>query len=257
MAIIALKAWYIEQYEPIAEIVKRPHDLRLSRNSLLKSGLRADILDDSQEVRSSTWFKRYLEGESVEFYIEGSGGYAIANIDLISQEIYFTKRELLASLEPGIFYSYQEEDAIAHEGILEVLNSAIEAINQESRLPLRLEMAIRDKNEPVRISDSQLRKIRKSLLFIGDISPLVAVKQSETGILFPHPNVCIELGYALQTKRAQQILLIKRDRPDLEGNYPFDITPHQQLNFSIVSELDKIFLPILKTRLQRFNLFSY
>lgn len=43
MAIIALKAWYLQEYEPIKEL-KRPHDLRLSKNSLLKSGLRADFL---------------------------------------------------------------------------------------------------------------------------------------------------------------------------------------------------------------------
>ena len=95
MAIIALKAWYLQQYEPIKELEKRPHDLRLSKNSLLKSGLRADFLDDSQDVKNSEWFGRYLEGEIVEFYIEGSGGYAISNIDLISHEIYFTKIEVM------------------------------------------------------------------------------------------------------------------------------------------------------------------
>ncbi|MGC1245271.1 MAG: hypothetical protein WA865_03590, partial [Spirulinaceae cyanobacterium] len=94
MAIIALKAWYIEDYEPIKQVIQRPHDLRLSRNSLLKSGLRADFLNDTQEVRNSDWFERYLEGEEIEFYVEGSGGYAISNIDLISQEIYFTKQDL-------------------------------------------------------------------------------------------------------------------------------------------------------------------
>ena len=67
MAIIALKAWYLEQYEPIRELEKRPHDLRLSKNSLLKSGLRADFLEDSDEVKKSTWFQRYLQGEIVEF----------------------------------------------------------------------------------------------------------------------------------------------------------------------------------------------
>ncbi|MEO1148538.1 MAG: hypothetical protein AAFY26_23450, partial [Cyanobacteria bacterium J06638_22] len=73
MAIIALKAWYLEEYEPIRELEKRPHDLRLSKNSLLKSALRADFLDDSDEVKESDWFQRYLDGETVEFYIEGSG----------------------------------------------------------------------------------------------------------------------------------------------------------------------------------------
>jgi len=51
----------------------------------------------------------YLEGEIVEFYIEGSGGYAISNIDLISHEIYFTKQAVMAQLEPTIFLCYQTE----------------------------------------------------------------------------------------------------------------------------------------------------
>src|SRR4028119_576155 len=109
MAIIALKAWYLQHYEPIKKLEKRPHDLRLSKNSLLKSGLRADFLEDSEQVKQSAWFQRYLEGEIVEFYIEGSGGYAISNIDLISHEIYFSKQAVMAQLEPVIFLSYQTE----------------------------------------------------------------------------------------------------------------------------------------------------
>ena len=105
MAIIALKAWYIKQYEPIKEVIKKPQNLRLSRNSLLKTGLRVDILDDRSIVEASDWFARYLEGETVEFYIEGSGSYIVSNIDLVSQEIYFTKKEILATLDPIIYYS--------------------------------------------------------------------------------------------------------------------------------------------------------
>jgi hypothetical protein len=67
---------------------KRPPDIRLSKKSLLKSGLRADFLEESEEVKKSTWFRRYLEGEHIEFYVEGSGGYSVASIDLISHEIY-------------------------------------------------------------------------------------------------------------------------------------------------------------------------
>ncbi|MGB6013174.1 MAG: hypothetical protein WBG32_00450, partial [Nodosilinea sp.] len=99
MAIIALKAWYLEAYEPVRDLEKRPHDLRLSKNSLLKSALRADFLDDSADVKQSAWFQRYLDGETVEFYVEGSGGYAIANIDLTSHEVYFTKLEVMAHLD--------------------------------------------------------------------------------------------------------------------------------------------------------------
>lgn len=55
MAIIALKAWYLREYEPVRDLEKRPHDLRLSKNSLLKSALRADFLEDSDEVKQSEW----------------------------------------------------------------------------------------------------------------------------------------------------------------------------------------------------------
>jgi hypothetical protein len=255
MAIIALKAWYIEQYEPLTEIVKRPHDLRLSRNSLLKSGLRADFLDDAEQVRTSTWFRRYLEGEKIEFYLEGSGGYVISNLDLISQEVYFTKQELLASLTPTVFFSYQQQDAIAYDSLLGVLNNTIEEVNKQLRFPLTLELAERASEGATRMSDSQLRKIRKSLLFIADISPLVALKQEETAILFPHPNVCLEIGYALQTKRSQQILLVTRERIDLGGNFPFDIA--QQLSFNSVVELAEIMPLMITSMLQKFNLFNY
>ena len=62
MSIIALRAWYIEDYEPIQQVEKRPPDIRLSKKSLLKSALRADFLEDTEEVKQSTWFGRYLEG---------------------------------------------------------------------------------------------------------------------------------------------------------------------------------------------------
>ncbi|RMG06193.1 MAG: hypothetical protein D6728_19175, partial [Cyanobacteria bacterium J055] len=62
MSIISLKAWYLQQYEPLSELEKRPYDLRLSKNSLLKSGLRADFLEESDHVKDSEWFRRYLDG---------------------------------------------------------------------------------------------------------------------------------------------------------------------------------------------------
>src|SRR4028118_558559 len=135
MAIIALKAWYLQQYEPIKQLESGPHDLRLSKNSLLKSGLRADFLDDSQDVKNSEWFGRYLEGETIEFYIEGSGGYAIANIDLISHEIYFTKQTVMAQLEPTIFLCYQTEYAESSEALRDGVQHSLEILNPRSRLP--------------------------------------------------------------------------------------------------------------------------
>ncbi len=252
MAIIALKAWYLAQYEPIREIIKRPPDIRLSRNSLLKSGLRTDFLDDKQAIEESIWFQRYLDGDRVEFYIEGSGGYIISNLDLISQEIYFSKQEINATLEPIIYFSGQTEYTEASDTIKTTLEEAINQYNQRSRLRLTLEIAPRPQESPLRLSDSQLRQLRKSLLFIADGTPIISLEQQSRLIL--SPNVCTELGYALQSKQTGQIWLIHQERPDLKGNWPFDLPQHQQLAFKTASELAQTLPPVLETLLQRFNL---
>ena len=257
MAIIALKAWYLEEYEPIREVIKRPHDLRLSKNSLLKSGLRVDFLNERQDVQNSAWFQRYLEGETVEFYIEGSGGYVISNIDLVSHEIYFTKQEISAWLDPIIYFSYQKEYPAASEALREALNEAIATLNQRSRLPLTLEESPRPSNAPTRLSSTQLRQIRKSLLFVADGTPVAQMEGTEeTSGLLPSPNVCVEIGYALQNKRSGQVLLANMERRELEGEFPFDLPNHQQLSFKSTTELSQTLPQVVEPLLQRFNLFS-
>ncbi len=244
MAIIALKAWYIEQYEPLRELTKRPHHLRLSRSSLLKSGLRADFLDEPQIVKDSLWFGRYLEGETVEFYIEGSGGYAISNIDLISQEIYFTKQEITAILEPKIYISSPESEVVA------VIRQFLEQLNKQIRTPLSLEeTAIADSTQP-RLSDSRLRKIRRSLMFIADGTPVSVVGDK----LILNPNTCIELGYAIATKQKNQILLIHQQRPELTGKYPFELSAHQQLGYQKVDQLEEMLPKIMGTLLRQLKI---
>lgn len=255
MAIIALKAWYLQEYEPLIQLEKRPHDLRLSKNSLLKSGLRADFLEDSQDVKQSEWFRRYLEGETVEFYIEGSGGYAISNIDLISHEIYFTKQEVMAQLEPVIFLSHQSEYNASSEALSNALTETIANFNLRSRLPLSLEISRRPPGEPMRLSSTQMRKIRKSLVFIADGTAIAKIEREETPLSIPSPQVCVEIGYALTSKRPEQILLLQMERSDLAGQFPFDLPNYQQLLFQKPEELKKTLPSVLEGLLQRFNLF--
>jgi hypothetical protein len=213
MAIIALRAWYIEQYEPIREIIKKPCHLRLSRNSLLKSGLRADFLDPRQDVEDSNWFERYLSGETVEFYIEGSGNYFISNIDLVSQEIYFSKQESFTRLEPLIYFSPQTEYSAGFEICLTTLEKTVEELKQRSHLPLTLMVAPRPQDSPIRLSNSQLKKIRKSLLFIADGTPIANLVQENKSTLLLNPHVCVELGYALESKDGGPMKLYKIGQP--------------------------------------------
>lgn len=254
MAIIALKAWYLQEYEPIRELEKRPHDLRLSKNSLLKSALRADFLEDSEDVKRSTWFQRYLEGETVEFYIEGSGGYSISNIDLISHEIYFTKQDVMAQLEPTIFLCYQTEYTQSSDLLREAIQSLLEKLNKRSRLPLTLEESHRLTEGPVRLNSSIMRKIRKCLLFVADGTPILQIDDSPPQLI-PSPKVCVEVGYALQAKRPEQILLAHMERSDISGQFPFDLPSHNRFVFRNKTELQKTLPQAMEAQLQRFNLF--
>lgn len=253
MAIIALKAWYLQEYEPIRELEKRPHDLRLSKNSLLKSALRADFLEDSQEVKQSLWFRRYLEGETVEFYIEGSGGYAISNIDLISHEIYFTKQEVMAHLEPTIFLCYQSEYVESSDLLREELQAIIEKINKRSRLPLILEESHRLTEGATRLKSTLMQKIRKSLLFIADGTPILQL-DSQPPQPIPSPKVCVEIGYALQCKRTEQILLTQMERSTINGQFPFDLPQSNRLLYRNKTDLHKQLPQSVEAQLQRFNL---
>lgn len=253
MAIIALKAWYLREYEPIREVEKRPHDLRLSKNSLLKSALRADFLDDSAEVRETEWFQRYLDGDTVEFYIEGSGGYAIANIDLISHEMYFVKQDSLSQLDPTIFLCYQTQFDESSNLLREELQTFVEKFNGRSRIPLTLEESHRLTDGPARLSSSLMRKIRKSLLFIADGTPILHLDGTPPQLI-PDPKVCVEIGYALQSKRSEQILLAQMERLDVPGQFPFDLPNTSRLPFRNKTELRKLLPQALESQLQRLNL---
>lgn len=253
MAIIALKAWYLKEYEPIRQLEKRPHDLRLSKNSLLKSGLRADFLDDSDDVKQTEWFQHYLEGGSAEFYIEGSGSYTIANIDLTSHEIYFIKQDLLANLDPTLFLCYQTEFPESSDLLREEISDFLDKFNRRSRVFLTLEESHRLTDSPIRLNSTLMRKLRKSLLFIADATPIVQV-DSTPPQLFPSPKVSVEVGYALQCKRQEQILLAQMERGELAGQFPFDLPNRNRLAFKSKSDLRKLLIPSLEAGLQRFNL---
>ena len=253
MAIIALKAWYIQEYEPIRELEKRPHDLRLSKNSLLKSALRADFLNDSEEVKTATWFQRYLEGEAVEFYIEGSGGYAISNIDLISHEIYFTKQDVMTHLEPTLFFCYQTEYSESSDLLRDELQALVQRLNRRSRIPLILEESHRLSEGPVRLNSNLMRKIRQSLLFIADATSIIQIAHTPPQLI-PSPMVCVEVGYALQCKRSEQILLAQLERQDMLGSFPFDLPARNRLVFQTKTELHKTLPKMVESQLQRFNL---
>jgi hypothetical protein len=222
MAIIVLKAWYLDSVLSASQAQQKAPDLRLSRTGLLKTAMRADFLDDVEQVKASLWWQRYLEGELVEFYIEGSGAYSISNLDLISREIYFNKRATLSMTEPTIYFCGQSDYPDSSTTLQRTLQAVVETINRKHKppVPLQLQGSPLSKAETVIIDAALIRKLKHALLVVADVTP---VQVNGYGRPLPSPQVCLELGYALQSKRPEQLLLVQMPRDGVEGSFPFEV----------------------------------
>jgi hypothetical protein len=256
MAIIILKAWYLESVLSVAQMQTKAPDLRLSRTGLLKTGMRADLLNELDDIKGSQWFQRYLEGEMVEFYIEGSGAYSISNLDLISREMYFTKRSTLTYRDPVILFCGQGHYPASSQAISKSLTHLMEAINRKPGLvmPIHLEQTMESAEGNYTIDAAVLRKLKQSLLVIADVTPVATFAEGTSGC--PSPQVCVELGYALQTKQPEEIMLIQFQRDDYSGRFPFDIDNSSYHLVKDPKDLDnQLADPIIK-QLQRAHVFS-
>ena len=100
-----------------------------------------------------------------------------------------------------------------------------------------------------------MRHIRRSLLFIADATPILEAA-GDVPLLVPNPSVCVELGYALNAKRPEQLIVAQMERSDLPGQFPFDIAAQHKLEFTSKSSLQKALPKMLDAKLQRFNLIS-
>jgi len=178
----------------------------------------------------------------------------IYNIDLISHEIYFTKQDSLVYLEPTIFFSYQTVKPESSNGIRSVIESSISDLNQNSRVQLSLEQPQRLTTEPVKFKSTQMTRLRRSLLFIADVSPIIEMMVEGELQQIPSPQVCVEIGYGIQAKRPEQILLIQMQENPNQGIFPFDLPIFQRLTFKDQKSLAKQLPEIIATHLQKFKL---
>jgi len=211
MAIIVLKAWCLETVLTLGQVA-HPHptlkaDLRLSKTGLLKSGMRADFLDDVENVQQSRWFDRYLNGELVEFYVEGSGIYSISNLDLTSRELYFTKRATYRPLQPTCFWLAQQHVPALNQRHQGWTESALNRINRHHDPIKPLSLITSPEGESAHLDAALLRQLRESLVVIADVSGVIS------GSL-PSPWVCLHLGVALHFKRPEQVILVAASQTD-------------------------------------------
>lgn len=218
MAIIVLKAWYLETVLTLGQVA-HPHptlkaDLRLSKTGLLKSGMRADFLDDVEDVQHSRWFDRYLMGEGVEFYVEGSGIYSISNLDLISRELYFTKRASYRPLQPTCFWLAQHHDPALNQRHQGWIEAALHRINRDHSPVKPLSLITSPEGDYAHVDAALVRQVRESLVVIADVSGVIP------GSL-PSPSVCLHLGFALHHKRPEQLIVVAASHT--QPNLPLDV----------------------------------
>ncbi len=224
MAIIVLKAWYLESALSAAQVQHKQPDLRLSRTNLLKTGMRADLLDDLDKVMASRWYERYQEGELVEFYIEGSGAYSISNLDLISREMYFNKRNTLSFIEPVLFFCGQGQYPASSQSIRTTLAKIVDSINRSRQpiAPLVFEQNLSAEDEVTQIDAGLLRKLKTAVMVVADVTPVALVTDPVTQLI-PSPQVCVEVGYALQVRKPEEIVLVQVMREEITGRFPFEV----------------------------------
>ena len=277
MKFTPINCWIIQtEVFDITTLKERLHDIQIIKKSILKNGYRAFFIEDKEKVEQSAWYKDFLLTNEVRIYIEGSGVYKIANIDLSDNEIYFERLNVPVGYKPWIFYSWQSDYNSSRSNIQDALTEIIEEINKtrKPRQPLELVLSIRSEDGASNIVDAIKKNIDQSLLIIADITNVAQVKKTENTNnehviveekikCYSNANVVFELSYAFIRKNSSQIILLKKKRTDLKNtdgsvsdDVPFDFSQNLNLAFDKPSVLKDKLREIIVKYLQRTTFIS-
>jgi hypothetical protein len=254
-----IKCWNINSSVlEVDAIIKKEHDINLVKKSILKNGYRAFFLNTREEVETSSWYHHYLQGDKIKFYIDGSGVYKLANIDLTEKELYFEKSNLPSGYKPWIFSSWQSDYNPSRGHINQALSEAITSINssRKPRRPLELVESIRPEDGAKDIVSAIKQNIDKSLIAVFDITNVAKVmninEEPNVDKYYPNANVIFEVSYALQRKSENQIILVKRKRDDINNDLvPFDFQQHRHIPYKQVKELKRELTSIISNTLEK------
>jgi hypothetical protein len=236
MQLTRVKCWFVgDGIYDIAQVTAQSPTLDLLKKSILKSGYRAYCLTDRFTIEQSAWYRLHLISDTTIFYIEGSGLYKLANVDLVENEFYFEKSNLPAGYQPWIFYSWQSDHNPSRGHIRAGIDQAITTLNGRSpKSPLLAVESTRPEDGAGNIVDSIKLNIDRSLMAVFDITNVCKVSATDQGSKsYPNANVVFELGYALSRKRADQVLMVKKVRAGDLGNdaTPFDFAQNRRIDY--------------------------
>jgi hypothetical protein len=142
-----------------------------------------------------------------------------------------------------LFYAWQSDYNPSRTKITDALEHIIELGNSKWSpiRPLKLVYATEPGSGAVRIDSQLIERIAVADIFLGDVT--ICVKLNNKG--FPNPNVLVESGYALESKKPHQVFLLAHNREVAEipgdesvaADFPFDITVVSRVHFSTPGEL--------------------
>lgn len=157
-----------------------------------------------------------------------------------------------------VFWSWQSHFKESRGMIDRALESSVAAINvllPESFNGLQILENWRPEDGCPELSTEIANKIRSSLVFVGDVTPILVYenKEDERRVLYPNPNVCTEVGMALDALDPRGVVLLRMQRKG-EGfghaEMPFDFRNRPLISFDkkykdLASDLMAVLLQIL------------
>jgi Predicted nucleotide-binding protein containing TIR-like domain len=224
------------------QIATQEPELQLVKKSILKNAYRAFCLNSREKIETSKWYKNFLEGDKILFYLDGSGLYKLANLDLVESEFYFEKHNQPVGYRPWIFFSWQSDYNPSRSQIKEIITETLEEINQNRRPKSSLELveSTRQEDGAEDITKAIKQNLDRCLIAIFDITNVADVATNENNAVksYPNANVIFELSYALQRKQHNQIIIVKQERKDIATtDVPFDFRQYRHIAYTTPKQL--------------------
>ena len=152
----------------------------------------------------------------------------------------------------NIFWSWQNDSDprinrhFIRKALAKATQEAGDTLSLEDAERPELDHDTKDTPGMVEITNTILRKISQSAVFVADLTPVGTTAQ---GKALPNPNVLIELGWALSELGPDRIIGILNTAIGLPDDLPFDIRHRRALTYKLASESDKEARRVVCTRL--------
>lgn len=140
-----------------------------------------------------------------------------------------------------IFYSWQSDDSEARKIIRKALAKVVKQLKNED-----VSVCIEEGGGGcgfISIEESVRIKIRRSDIFVGDVTPVGNVKKKKK--LLPNANVMFEMGLATECMSPDRVLAVAKEGAWKEENMPFDFNHYTMLKFGVENGLEDLYKAII------------